>query len=121
MSAVKPASKLSRVELGSQGLRVSAQGLGCMGLGSFYCSSPQSTSSGVTEDEGLALLRAAADADVIFWDTAQLCAWSPTNVYTAFLLGQPSGAIYSFPGGTLCHFTGNICPLGSSSARDAAA
>ena len=51
-------------ELGKSGLKVSALGLGCMGMSDFY---------GQTDDvESLATLQAAADAGVNFLDTADM-------------------------------------------------
>ncbi|MFL6129004.1 MAG: aldo/keto reductase [Mycobacteriales bacterium] len=48
--------------LGSQGLRVSAQGLGCMGMSAFYGSDE--------EPESVATLERALELGVSFWDTA---------------------------------------------------
>lgn len=50
--------------LGKSGLEVSALGLGCMGLSFGYGSS-------VTKEEGIRLIRAAYDAGVTFFDTAE--------------------------------------------------
>ncbi|MCC7008181.1 MAG: aldo/keto reductase [Acidobacteria bacterium] len=54
----------SRV-LGSDGLAVSALGFGCMGI-SF------GLGPGVSRGEGIAIIRAAADAGVTFFDTAEV-------------------------------------------------
>ena len=51
--------------LGSSGLDVSAIGLGCMGLSHAY-------GPAVDQQEGIALLRAAVDLGVTFFDTAQV-------------------------------------------------
>jgi aryl-alcohol dehydrogenase-like predicted oxidoreductase len=51
-------------ELGRQGLKVSALGLGCMGLSDFY------SSSGASESEGVALIQRALDLGLTFLDTA---------------------------------------------------
>jgi aryl-alcohol dehydrogenase-like predicted oxidoreductase len=51
--------------LGSSGLEVSAIGLGCMGLSHGY-------GPPVAEEDGVALIRAAVDAGVTFFDTAQI-------------------------------------------------
>jgi aryl-alcohol dehydrogenase-like predicted oxidoreductase len=50
--------------LGSQGLRVSAQGLGCMGMSEFYGERD--------EGEALATIRRALDLGVTFLDTADM-------------------------------------------------
>lgn len=51
--------------LGTSGLQVSSLGLGCMGLSHGY--GPASTHA-----DGVALIRAAVDQDVTFFDTAQV-------------------------------------------------
>ncbi|MBD0292816.1 MAG: aldo/keto reductase [Jiangellaceae bacterium] len=53
---------MKRVTLGSTGLRVSAQGLGCMGMSHGYGPADQA--------ESLAVLRRALELGVTFWDTA---------------------------------------------------
>jgi aryl-alcohol dehydrogenase-like predicted oxidoreductase len=55
------------VPLGSQGLRVSQQGLGCMGMSAFYGSDD--------EKESVATLERALELGVTFWDTAQMYGW----------------------------------------------
>lgn len=52
------------VQLGSCGLRVSAQGLGCMGMSEFY--------GAADEAEALATIRRALDLGVTFFDTADM-------------------------------------------------
>src|SRR3989442_8941684 len=51
-------------KLGSQGLEVSAQGLGCMGMSAFYGTAD--------EDEAIATIQRALELGVNFIDTAQL-------------------------------------------------
>jgi aryl-alcohol dehydrogenase-like predicted oxidoreductase len=51
-------------ELGSGGLRVSALGLGCMGMSAFYGSTDA--------DESIATIRRAVDLGITFLDTAEL-------------------------------------------------
>ncbi len=52
-------------ELGKSGLKVSAIGLGCMGLSTAY-------GAPVEKAAGIALIRAAADKGVTFFDTAEV-------------------------------------------------
>jgi aryl-alcohol dehydrogenase-like predicted oxidoreductase len=52
------------IPLGGQGLRVSAQGLGCMGMSAFYGSDD--------ERESVATLERALELGVTFWDTAEM-------------------------------------------------
>ncbi len=52
------------VNLGSQGLRVPAIGLGCMGMSDFYGSS--------SEAQNLQVLDKAADLGCTFWDTSDM-------------------------------------------------
>lgn len=52
------------VNLGSQGLRVPAIGLGCMGMSDFYGDS--------AEADNLAVLERAADIGCTFWDTSDM-------------------------------------------------
>ena len=55
---------MRQVNLGSQGLRVPAIGLGCMGMSDFYGSS--------SEAENLRVLDRAADIGCTFWDTSDM-------------------------------------------------
>lgn len=52
------------ITLGSQGLRVPAIGLGCMGMSDFYGSS--------SETDNLSVLDRAADIGCTFWDTSDM-------------------------------------------------
>jgi aryl-alcohol dehydrogenase-like predicted oxidoreductase len=52
-------------ELGRSGLQVSAIGLGCMGISFSYATT-------LSKNEGVALIRAAVDRGVIFFDTAEV-------------------------------------------------
>jgi len=55
---------MKQVNLGSQGLRVPALGLGCMGMSEFYGSS--------SEAQNLRVLDRAADIGCTFWDTSDM-------------------------------------------------
>ena len=55
---------MKQVKLGSQGLRVPAIGLGCMGMSDFYGSS--------SEEQNLRVLDRAADIGCTFWDTSDM-------------------------------------------------
>jgi aryl-alcohol dehydrogenase-like predicted oxidoreductase len=55
---------MQRRTLGTNGLNVSAQGLGCMGMSAFY--------SGRDDVESLATLERALDRGVTFFDTAEM-------------------------------------------------
>ncbi|KAC9579623.1 hypothetical protein E3N88_45611 [Mikania micrantha] len=59
------AAKLPRVKLGSQGLEVSAQGLGCMGMSAFY-GQPK------PEPDMINLIHHAINAGVTFLDTSDV-------------------------------------------------
>jgi len=52
-------------QLGNSRLEVSALGFGCMGLNSGYATS-------ITRDDGIALIRAAVEGGVTFFDTAEV-------------------------------------------------
>ena len=52
-------------ELGRSGLHVSALGLGCMGISFSYATK-------LSQDEGVALIRAAVERGVTFFDTAEV-------------------------------------------------
>ena len=51
--------------LGKSGLKVSALGLGCMGLSSGYSGAP-------SREDGIAIIRAAVDRGITFFDTAEV-------------------------------------------------
>jgi len=55
---------MKQVNLGSQGLRVPAIGLGCMGMSDFYGSS--------SEAQNLAVLDRAVEIGCTFWDTSDM-------------------------------------------------
>jgi len=55
---------VKQVALGTQGLRVPALGLGCMGMSDFYGSS--------SEPDNLSVLARAVDIGCTFWDTADM-------------------------------------------------
>lgn len=55
---------MKQVNLGTQGLRVPAIGLGCMGMSEFYGSS--------SEAQNLSVLERAAEIGCTFWDTSDM-------------------------------------------------
>ncbi|MGH7436121.1 MAG: aldo/keto reductase [Polyangiaceae bacterium] len=55
---------MNQVALGTQGLRVPAIGLGCMGMSDFYGATP--------EAENLRVLDRAAALGCTFWDTSDM-------------------------------------------------
>uniref|UniRef100_A0A2N9GJR1 NADP-dependent oxidoreductase domain-containing protein n=1 Tax=Fagus sylvatica TaxID=28930 RepID=A0A2N9GJR1_FAGSY len=57
------AVRVERIKLGSQGLEVSTQGLGCMGMSAFY-GPPK------PEQDMIALIPHAVDSGVTFLDTS---------------------------------------------------
>ncbi|XP_038700758.1 probable aldo-keto reductase 4 [Tripterygium wilfordii] len=59
------ATTVKRVKLGSQGLEVSAQGLGCMGMSAFY-GPPK------PEPDMIALIHHAIDSGITFLDTSDI-------------------------------------------------
>ena len=61
--------------LGKTNLEVSAIGFGCMGLNFGYATS-------ISKDEGIALIRAAAERGVTFFDTAESMAPLPMRTWS---------------------------------------
>src|SRR6476660_10342753 len=57
---------MQKRKLGKSNLEVSAIGFGCMGLNASYATSI------VSKDEGVALIRAAVERGVTFFDTAEV-------------------------------------------------
>ncbi|XP_020245567.1 probable aldo-keto reductase 2 isoform X1 [Asparagus officinalis] len=64
-SSAAAGAAVPRIKLGSQGLEVSAQGLGCMGMSAFY-GPPK------PEPDMIDLIRFAVDAGVTFLDTSDV-------------------------------------------------
>jgi len=62
---VNRSSTMNQRELGKSGLQVSALGFGCMGLNFGY-------GTAVSQDDGIALIRAAVERGVTFFDTAEV-------------------------------------------------
>lgn len=60
--------KLPQVPLGKQGLTVSAQGLGCMGMSAFYTG----FESDAAQAESLAVFDKALELGCTFLDTAEV-------------------------------------------------
>uniref|UniRef100_A0A453BS72 NADP-dependent oxidoreductase domain-containing protein n=1 Tax=Aegilops tauschii subsp. strangulata TaxID=200361 RepID=A0A453BS72_AEGTS len=63
--ATAPATVVPRLKLGSQGMEVSAQGLGCMGMSAFY-GPPK------PEPDMVALIHHAVDAGVTLLDSSDI-------------------------------------------------
>lgn len=59
------ATVVPRIKLGSQGLEVSAQGLGCMGMSAFYGPSKP-------DSDMIRLIHHAVDSGVTFLDTSDM-------------------------------------------------
>ena len=55
---------METISLGNQGLVVSRQGLGCMGMSDFY--------GALDDDESIATIQRALSAGVTFFDTADM-------------------------------------------------
>lgn len=55
---------MKQIDLGTQGLRVPAIGLGCMGMSDFYGAS--------SEEQNLSVLARAAELGCTFWDTSDM-------------------------------------------------
>ncbi|KAI5350258.1 hypothetical protein L3X38_003149 [Prunus dulcis] len=72
------AGGVRRIKLGSQGLEVSAQGLGCMGMSAFY-GAPK------PDADMISLIRHAIDSGVTFLDTSDIYGPSPTKFCLARL------------------------------------
>ena len=88
------AEGIGRIKLGSQGLEVSAQGLGCMGMSAFY-GTPK------PEQDMIALIHHAIERGVTFLDTSDY--YGPfTN---EILLGKVLSLILSYT----FHFLINFC------------
>ena len=62
----KKGFNMQKRRLGKSNLEVSAIGFGCMGLNSSYATSV------VSKDEGIAVIRAAVERGVTFFDTAEV-------------------------------------------------
>jgi hypothetical protein len=65
------ALSIPTVPLGFQGLQVSKQGLGCMGMSAFYGSDD--------EKESVATLERALELGVTFWDSCRCCGSSASR------------------------------------------
>lgn len=76
---------MKHIDLGTQGLRVPAIGLGCMGMSDFYGSS--------SEKENLQVLARAAELGCTFWDTSDIYGPFTNERLIAKALGKDRGKI----------------------------
>jgi diketogulonate reductase-like aldo/keto reductase len=84
------AAKVGRIKLGSQGLEVSAQGLGCMGMSAFY-GPPK------PEQDMIALVHHAIDSGITFFDTSDAYGPFTNEILLGKVLTNPllrGGAVY---------------------------
>jgi aryl-alcohol dehydrogenase-like predicted oxidoreductase len=96
------ARRVGRIKLGSQGLEVSAQGLGCMGMSAFY-GPPK------PEQDMIALIHHAVHSGVTFLDTSDI--YGPfTN---EILLGKVPCPFFFFVCLFVCSFVLRFRFLGS--------
>ena len=71
---------MEHIALGSQGLSVSRQGLGCMGMSDFY--------GATDDDESIATIQRALDLGVTFFDTADMYGPHENEVLLGRALGD---------------------------------
>jgi len=64
---ISVSSSLGAKKLGSQGLEVSAEGYGCMGLSAFY-----SSAKTITEEQAIEVIRKAYNSGITLFDTAEI-------------------------------------------------
>ena len=67
--------------VGNSGLEVSALGFGCMGLNFSY-------GTVLSKEDAIAIIRAAAERGVTFFDTAEQKEATPAQIALAWLLAQ---------------------------------
>jgi aryl-alcohol dehydrogenase-like predicted oxidoreductase len=94
------AGRVGRIKLGSQGLKVSARGLGCMGMSAFY-DPPK------PEQDMIALILNAVHSGVTFFDTSDIYGPLITN---EILLGKVPCPFFLF---LFCSFVLRFRFLGS--------
>ena len=70
---------METIELGNQGLKVSRQGLGCMGMSDFYGPGD--------DDESIATIHRALDLGVTFFDTSDMYGPHTNEVLVGKALG----------------------------------
>ncbi len=74
---------METIELGNQGLKVSRQGLGCMGMSDFYGPGD--------DDESIATIHRALDLGVTFFDTSDMYGPHTNEVLVGKALGRAPG------------------------------
>jgi aryl-alcohol dehydrogenase-like predicted oxidoreductase len=87
MEQLKERSNMQKRKLGKNGPEVSALGLGCMGLSFGY-------GPAVDKKEGIALIRAAVDKGVTFFDTAEVYGPFVNEEVVGEALAQVRGKVF---------------------------
>ncbi len=87
MAAAADVPTVPRVKLGPEGLEVSALGLGCMGMTSFY-------GAVKPEEEMIELIRHAVERGVTFFDSADMYGPHTNEVFLGKV--KKNQALYSF-------------------------
>src|SRR5882757_2305089 len=94
---------IANVALGSTGLHVSAQGLGCMGMSHAY---------GASDDtESLRVLARALELGISFWDTADFYGQGTNEALVARVLCERRGEV------TIATKFGLVANRGDNTAR----
>jgi aryl-alcohol dehydrogenase-like predicted oxidoreductase len=90
MAQLAASSTVRRLRLGSQGLEVSAQGLGCMGMSAFY-GPPK------PDQEMISLIHHAVSRGITFLDTSDIYGPFTNEVLVGKVGRQASSWVFYFP------------------------